>query len=1363
MAETLKIITPSPNQVMPLWVLTGGIPWKWKADHRFWGYIGEEYVTPNAGIPHRYIGKIKMVIRDEQGSEIYSHTYDCDDSTDFYNNQPGMNFYPQTGCISATAGDGGQDFGMMSYWDPPKDKFKAGERYYLQGEVETITDFDGGQLWCTTGSECTDMHPGGSPMTLQCWDYVDTLSDCNTGPSTDVLYNNADENEWGIPFEIEAEILGCTEPTAENWNPDANKDDGSCKTEEEEEGEEKPWPEANVESNEEEPMEEPPPAPDEEVPVQETAISPTPAVGNVSNRVFGADMSLAVKRKLEVRQYLNQGNRNPNDPITTMYRSENPPQSDTAEAYSINDPVLGTNLQFGGDADLSSRTPFARMWTAVQLQKVINKRNWHKNEDKNYERNPDFRYESRNNRVWEKEIHRHERMVYMVGDANSNIFEKSPTQQRDLKDGSQGAVGGGLASKLLPYEGESNNNEYMKPPAGITAVSSETEGPLGAIRKTSVEFTVHNFHDFENIYSRYFLRPGAMVYIDFGWSSSALYDPKELVFDEHGNSDTLEEKLYGPDGVITKTAGDAETFMGYVVDYSAKATENGSFECSLEIVSKNQALLGHSYKETKHTKTKMVAALDASIINFAAKHFGDAFLKADQAYSTDSTKFKNDIAWLWASEQLKGDGNPSSKEALMTGVFWKKLKEMDSETGKLKEVPADTKNIYISWGLVEDMIFNDELAIATDPDDAIHGKNLTVRFDSSNTFVHWDKNLSLMMKEDKSTPFKFMYPRKWNETFNTIRGKVPFDRLKPNGKAEMRVSGANLEKYGTVGTKKNAKPWYMVDRDDHQRIPLREIFVSLAHVKDGLNKKETINDIINYIIEGINEESRGIYDLKLSSNKKHMSESSIVDRNFIYSERMDEYDYLDKLFVFQPHSDNSIVTDFGVNFSMPSNNMNSMIAIGNADAGTQIFPADSAVDKALAMNIQKYVGEDVSLGVTYLPEVGNHRVNKYQKSLSEGMILDAGFFDAGEMLMGEDDSSNELLSNFTLAYKNKDEWKETLEAEENFIEEQGKESADSDKGETTESATKESEEYGDDVQLASSLSDFYALKAQANYFTEKVSTVIPIEVELSIYGIGSINVGDLFRVDYLPKLYRESVYFQTTKVSHDLDTTGWITKLTSQMRISPTAKRKFPLYQQPKIYLSRKALEHHKLLTEGRYYDMGSSTNLKWNTSPLEWMREIELVKKRGPNIPSVLKGVYKFVATRNENIKAPFKISKKRIVTAAMPWQIEDEYKSISWKLTGKDSFKMWREGPVKGSAGASGAFAVWNNYALWYKINLKEGNQYKLIISMCGGWMICPYDTTDDQIDLIDQGFWCMNRRTNDNGDYNVPRAGIARRVSE
>ena len=47
---------------------------------------------------------------------------------------------------------------------------------------------------------------------------------------------------------------------------------------------------------------------------------------------------------------------------------------------------------------------------------------------------------------------------------------------------------------------ELTENPYLKPTAGITSVSTKTEGALGAIKRTTVEFIVHNKKDFDTIF-----------------------------------------------------------------------------------------------------------------------------------------------------------------------------------------------------------------------------------------------------------------------------------------------------------------------------------------------------------------------------------------------------------------------------------------------------------------------------------------------------------------------------------------------------------------------------------------------------------------------------------------------------------------------------------------------------------------------------------------------------------------------------------------------------------------------------------------------------------------------------------------------
>jgi len=64
---------------------------------------------------------------------------------------------------------------------------------------------------------------------------------------------------------------------------------------------------------------------------------------------------------------------------------------------------------------------------------------------------------------------------------------------------------------------------------------------------------------------------------------------------------------------------------------------------------------------------------------------------------------------------------------------------------------------------------------------------------------------------------------------------------------------------------------------------------------------------------------------------------------------------------------------------------------------------------------------------------------------------------------------------------------------------------------------------------------------------EKLQVPIPVEVSLTLDGIGGLKVGDLFDVDYLPELYRKHCYFMISNIGHSVSTTGWETTITGVM------------------------------------------------------------------------------------------------------------------------------------------------------------------------------------------------------------------------
>ena len=325
----------------------------------------------------------------------------------------------------------------------------------------------------------------------------------------------------------------------------------------------------------------------------------------LNRKLFGYDIKKSVKEKLSLLQELNK----------TADIGEALKNSGLKDTY-----VDSTIHNFTDGGELSSRTPFVRMWTAVEVQKV----------EKVLEHPPTLSEEALSSAhgasistdITVKDIAKDigpegsSPKVYMVGNHNMNVLSTS--------NPNASLTGGDLA--VTPGEFETDNNDFFSAPAGITSVSSETEGTLGVIKKTTVNFVVNNFHDFDNIYMRYFLRPGAQIFVDYGWDTvpkNVIYSPSELI-----KENDIEIALYGEkskgdskDGFINLANGDMETLFGVVTDYNSKINSDGTVNCSLTITSKNAALLGHNFKKDKITPLRCKYRLDFAAYRDAVKAF----------------------------------------------------------------------------------------------------------------------------------------------------------------------------------------------------------------------------------------------------------------------------------------------------------------------------------------------------------------------------------------------------------------------------------------------------------------------------------------------------------------------------------------------------------------------------------------------------------------------------------------------------------------------------------------------------------------------------------------------------------------------
>ena len=898
---------------------------------------------------------------------------------------------------------------------------------------------------------------------------------------------------------------------------------------------------------------------------------------SVSKRVFGAELNKDIQDVLTQRQKLAKESQILDQKFID------------SDDYKVN--FLDKDKKIL--TDLGSRTPFVRMWTAAQVQK-------HDQKDKNgikippYDNsNGDFDIKTRRTedekngikRIYKQvgdEIHifnveEYDTTIYEIGNNKLNTLPVNPNGPVQKNNTTWGNTISGKRDKYgrdvsaFPGEFETNKNEFFKPPAGIISANSETEGAFGLIKKTTVNFLVHNFHDFDEIYSQYFLRPGARVFIDIGWDTSTLYNPSTLI--KNYTSENISEILYGEDGVVPLGKGQIEVLCGNVVDYSSSVKGDGSVECSVNIVSQNMALIDHSLKEEQEAiKNRIINRLDYEVVKFAASYFkgGQRLFDADFTAEPETLDEYDVLAEQFAASNLKHglQKNLPSGNSVKAGVYWQEVISKDG-----KPLASSGKNLYICWGLFEDLILNHEFSFGDKK--MFSGANESLYF-SQNNFTRWDRYLQKrQLFNDTATNLVILYPEQWEHksgddggTYNTIRGMVPDN-------TEYLDADGNEIKLGNYGDRTRTQ--YDMEKS---RIPIREIFIRTDVIKSAFKKADSLSQVFDEIFTQIRLNTYEIINFSMMPGDYMSNSIQFIDKNHLArASNIDNYKtWYDTLFTFSPNSPTSIVNDFTIELKTPSGEMQSMIAIQALSPGNQLFPISSIIDRYLALKTIDLDEERENIGIISLPHLGNTRGLKFGEMSNLDAHIDMDF-EKADNLLDENDDLEIFLSTFGKPANASLLSKISAEASDDDME-----GINDLLGKTT---NKDSQEADDkhfyNGKYAGSIAEYFGLAAKKNYWIQSNIPILPITCTLKMYGISTINPGDLFKISFLPKRYKNKVFFQITKVTHNVDSSGWTTSLETVMRLIPGMKfrkGKNNIYEDPEnLYISTGFLRKFQMQT----------------------------------------------------------------------------------------------------------------------------------------------------------------------------------------
>ena len=932
----------------------------------------------------------------------------------------------------------------------------------------------------------------------------------------------------------------------------------------------------------------------------------------INERLFGSPISGKVRKKLEDRQRV-AGEVAFGESIEAVY-----PDKD------------GKN-----QADLSSRTPFVRMWTSVKLIEAANVEEVLEEYDPFSDQLDKFfadsHQESVENRAGEltlsfpgakiteingKEYITHSRpqadfarKTYIIGDYNYQTAYGSVDTNASLEEvETETTTAAGDVSDIFPQE--LKNNPLLSPQSGITSVTSETEGIMGTIKRTVVNFVVHNFEDYDKIFNKYFLKPAATIFVDFGWSSvKNLYNPIDLI-----NSPDINKFLYESNvvpgyedveneesvesveniGEITKHQGDLEVLQGIVVDYSSKILQNGSVECSVTLVSANAALLDFKVddittRHIQHTLTQSTLFLGLSAVfndSFVLKKF---MLKMpeDRRQRTidliqllsntpdadtsveDSETFKMNLEYyaflLLGNQDLMPIGN-----SIRTGVFTNSMEADD---------------IYISWGYCEDFIFNANFGFGRSVENINKGVNLQVKIDSSNSFTTWDKifverqkTLSLVPEE----PPVFLFPEWWGGSDPGEEDASSEESIEGNGSYNYLN-----KKYPKLHYNEDDDKQHTIIDENKRRIPIREVFINIEVILEAFRRNSKLKNIIKDILDKINDSSDTIFDWKIKSGKTD-SELEVVDLNrpdinqrildsgISDSESVDtEPDEFKNMFTFNIMSPNSIVKDYNLEFKLPTGNIGNMYAVQGMSHENNVFPVSDEFDNAVAMNSM----DNDSLSIIYEPDNGGFRASQIDSNENKdgsyidiygGLkhIIDTNIYKTSAIRRGDDLLNSKGLferdPELEEELKNRNEKPKEL----NFEQKQQK-------------VLQENIEklVNQNYKVATSFKDYYRLRELKEIALNTKSNIMPYSLSLTTYGIGSLVPGDTFRVDYFPKHHLKNTYLQTTKITNNINSDGWYTTLDTQYRLTRKSggdnkTKQYVTYNREDVYFSPKVLNN---------------------------------------------------------------------------------------------------------------------------------------------------------------------------------------------
>ena len=710
-----------------------------------------------------------------------------------------------------------------------------------------------------------------------------------------------------------------------------------------------------------------------------------------------------------------------------------------------------------------------------------------------------------------------------------------------------------------------DKNDYFRSHAGIQSITTQFKSNYG-LQEVVINWKFWDINKFQE-YESALLKHGRTVFVEFGWSNNKEVDIQPDILSD---SEEFLQSYKNTNKKIKEAGGDYYCAMGKITNFDYKINEQGGFDCTTTIVSIGYDLFKSNIDENKNSKITEIQTSNKK--------------KLEEAYAKSNFYFEKFMENLDSNIKIAVESGDA-------GVYH------NGEKG------------YCNWAWFEDVVLSSFFGfktqkyietigpgpspagrkVKTDAGDMttqILSRNLKYKTDGDGKIVDTDVEDSLCrmgpytytIHQDVILPGRI--PGKLNVSGGDITGDIGELMKTKLGSTDSYQDYINLfEDFEKINQK-----FPKFKHPDKDKGIIRNIVFSSRYLKHFFTEVNNLENALNTFWGNVTSLYGGYWDFapvidmnntgKIGMVDRYETEVRVGDTN---PEVRDDWTRASAkakafsndnegavdTFMFSNYGKNSLFKDFqlSVNLSAEMATMamyHSNKKLASKPNETTNKPEDKGT-RALGLLQNEAIrakqeGEDI----TKYEDILVHDItNPFMDGMMQKYSVNVGDNPSGKDV-GEAQSGNTQLvkvkpqQKLDFGDKNKDELDEEINniiADEDTANEIN-EPFDGLSSFDINNPDKNGLIWNSDGSMIASYERTLLYFMTKTLLSDKeVDPIIPVEISFSMPGIGGIDLYDVFAVDYLPETYRKYCLFQVKSMEHSIDTTGWTTNISGQMRV----------------------------------------------------------------------------------------------------------------------------------------------------------------------------------------------------------------------